>query len=52
MILEISQLTQRYGEREILSIPSFAIEKGIYWIQGENGAGKSTLFRTLAGMLV
>ncbi|MDR6807242.1 ABC-2 type transport system ATP-binding protein [Dyadobacter sp. BE34] len=51
MILEISQLTQRYGEREILSIPSFAIEKGIYWIQGENGAGKSTLFRTLAGML-
>ena len=51
MVLEISQLTQRYGEREILSIPSFAIEKGIYWIQGENGAGKSTLFRTLAGML-
>lgn len=51
MILEISQLTQRYGDREILSIPSFAIEKGIYWIQGENGAGKSTLFRTLAGML-
>ncbi|MGG7661513.1 ABC transporter ATP-binding protein [Dyadobacter sp. BHUBP1] len=51
MVLEISQLTQRYGEREILSIPAFAIEKGIYWIQGENGAGKSTLFRTLAGML-
>lgn len=51
MVLEISQLTQRYGEREILSIPSFAIKKGIYWIQGENGAGKSTLFRTLAGML-
>lgn len=51
MVLEISQLRQRYGEREILSIPSFEIEKGIYWIQGENGAGKSTLFRTLAGML-
>lgn len=51
MVLEISQLRQRYGEREILSIPDFAIEKGIYWIQGENGAGKSTLFRTLAGML-
>lgn len=51
MILEINQLTQRYGEREVLSIPSFAIERGIYWIQGENGAGKSTLFRTLAGML-
>lgn len=51
MVLEINQLRQRYGEREILSIPSFGIEKGIYWIQGENGAGKSTLFRTLAGML-
>lgn len=51
MVLEIRQLRQRYGEREILSIPSFSIEKGIYWIQGENGAGKSTLFRTLAGML-
>jgi len=51
MVLEISRLRQRYGEREVLSIPSFGIEKGIYWIQGENGAGKSTLFRTLAGML-
>ncbi|MCF0070554.1 ATP-binding cassette domain-containing protein [Dyadobacter sp. CY261] len=51
MVLEINQLRQRYGEREILAIESFAIEKGIYWIQGENGAGKSTLFRTLAGML-
>jgi len=51
MVLEINQLRQRYGEREILSIPSFGIEKGIYWVQGENGAGKSTLFRTLAGML-
>jgi ABC-2 type transport system ATP-binding protein len=51
MVLEIDQLRQRYGDREVLSIPSFGIEKGIYWIQGENGAGKSTLFRTLAGML-
>ncbi|OJV20143.1 MAG: ABC transporter [Dyadobacter sp. 50-39] len=51
MVLEINQLRQRYGEREILSIPSFGIERGIYWIQGENGTGKSTLFRTLAGML-
>lgn len=50
-VLEISGLTQRYGDREVLSIPSFAIGHGIYWIQGENGAGKSTLFRTLAGML-
>lgn len=51
MVLQINNLHQRYGSREILSIPSFGIEHGIYWIQGENGAGKSTLFRTLAGML-
>lgn len=51
MVLEIEHLSQYYGSREILSIPSFRIDHGIYWIQGENGAGKSTLFRTLAGML-
>lgn len=51
MVLEIEHLSQRYGNREILSISSFRINHGIYWIQGENGAGKSTLFRTLAGML-
>lgn len=51
MVLEIDHLSQRYGDREILSIPHFGITHGIYWIQGENGAGKSTLFRTLAGML-
>ncbi|QRR03859.1 ABC transporter ATP-binding protein [Dyadobacter sandarakinus] len=51
MVLEISNLRQRYGSREVLYIPSWQISTGIYWIQGENGAGKSTLFRTLAGML-
>ncbi|MCE6989337.1 ATP-binding cassette domain-containing protein [Dyadobacter sp. CY323] len=51
VVLEIQDLHQRYGDLEILSISSFRIEHGIYWIQGENGAGKSTLFRTLSGML-
>ncbi|KAA6434051.1 ATP-binding cassette domain-containing protein [Dyadobacter flavalbus] len=51
MILKIRDLQQKYGALEILNIPSWEIEKGIYWIQGENGAGKSTLFRTLSGML-
>ncbi len=51
MVLEIQNLTQRYGSFEVLSIPSWTVDYGIYWIQGENGAGKSTLFRTLAGML-
>jgi len=51
MVLEIRDLQQQYGALEILNIPFWTIEKGIYWIQGENGAGKSTLFRTLSGML-
>ncbi|TLU99340.1 ABC transporter ATP-binding protein [Dyadobacter luticola] len=51
MVLEIRDLHQKYGDQEILAIPSFQIGHGIYWIQGENGAGKSTLFRTLSGML-
>jgi len=51
MVLQIEELRQRYGAHEILNIDSWAIDYGIFWIQGENGAGKSTLFRTLAGML-
>lgn len=51
MALKITSLRQKYGSLEILNIPSWEIDYGIYWIHGENGAGKSTLFRTLAGML-
>lgn len=51
MKLQIQDLTQRYGNAEILNIASWNIGYGVFWIQGENGAGKSTLFRTIAGML-
>lgn len=51
MTLQIQDLSQRYGDLEILNIASWNIGYGIFWIQGENGAGKSTLFRTIAGML-
>jgi ABC-2 type transport system ATP-binding protein len=51
MILSLTNLHKSYGASEVLAIPEWSIEDGIYWIQGENGAGKSTLFRTLAGML-
>lgn len=51
MALAIRDLHQRYGDLEILSVQSWQVNSGIYWIQGENGAGKSTLFRTLSGML-
>jgi len=51
MVLKITSLRQKYGSLEILNIPSWEVDYGIYWIHGENGAGKSTLFRTLSGML-
>lgn len=51
MVFTIENLAQQYGSHQILNIPNWKIEEGIYWIHGENGAGKSTLFRTLAGML-
>lgn len=50
-VLSLTNLHKSYGNHEVLNIPDWHIEDGIYWIQGENGAGKSTLFRTLAGML-
>lgn len=50
-VLSLINLHKSYGAHEILAIPEWKINEGIYWIQGENGAGKSTLFRTLAGML-
>ncbi|MCE7040791.1 ATP-binding cassette domain-containing protein [Dyadobacter sp. CY312] len=51
MVLTLSDLKQRYGHNEVLDIPSWSVDYGIFWVHGENGAGKSTLFRTLAGML-
>ena len=51
MILKVIDLHQQYGSVEVLNIPSWEIDYGIFWIHGENGAGKSTLFRTLSGML-
>lgn len=51
MKLAVKNLRKSYGSHEVLAIPEWEIDEGIYWIQGENGAGKSTLFRTLAGML-
>ncbi len=51
MVLQIHDLKQHYGTRQVLDIGSWEIGYGIYWIQGENGAGKSTLFRVLAGMI-
>ena len=44
-------LLLQYGERRLLSLPSFQFEeKGFYVILGRNGSGKSSFLRLLAGL--
>lgn len=50
-LLDVRQLTHRYGEREVLTGLSFAVRKGeIVGLLGPNGCGKSTTFQILMGL--
>ncbi|MBP3428677.1 MAG: sugar ABC transporter ATP-binding protein [Clostridia bacterium] len=52
-ILEMRDITKRYGENTVLSGVSLKIRPGeIHALLGENGAGKSTLMNVLFGMPV
>ena len=52
MSLVVSNLTKRYGEKEVVSHISFTMERpGVYAFLGTNGAGKTTSMRMMLGML-
>ena len=52
-MIEVHNLTHRYGDRVALSNVGFEVKKGeIFGLLGPNGGGKSTLFRILSTMMV
>jgi ABC-2 type transport system ATP-binding protein len=52
-VIEVQNLTHRYGSRVALSDVSFTVGEGeIFGLLGPNGGGKSTLFRILSTMMV
>jgi ABC-2 type transport system ATP-binding protein len=51
-VIQVQNLTHRYGDRVALSGVSFDVRKGeIFGLLGPNGGGKSTLFRILSTMM-
>lgn len=51
-MIEVTNLTKRYGDHTAVSALSFTIEKGqIYGFLGPNGAGKSTTMNIMTGCL-
>ena len=52
-MIQVQNLTHRYGDRIALSNISFEVKKGeVFGLLGPNGGGKSTLFRILSTMMV
>lgn len=50
-MLQLKNITKKFGSNLIYSIDDLVMQKGVYWIKGVNGSGKSTLLKMLAGML-
>jgi len=51
-VIQVQNLTHRYGDRVALSGVTFEVKKGeIFGLLGPNGGGKSTLFRILSTMM-
>ena len=51
-MIEVNNLTRKYGEKVAVNKISFSVEKGKIWgFLGPNGAGKTTTMRILTGYL-
>ena len=51
-MIEVRDLTKRYGDLTAVDRVSFTIEKGhVYGLLGPNGAGKSTTMNMITGCL-
>ena len=51
-ILEVKDVSKKYGKKQVLSGVTFDIEEGdIFGLIGPNGAGKSTLINIITGIL-
>ena len=51
-MIELKNITKRYGERTVLNSVSFKVEKGeVLGFLGPNGAGKTTTMRIITGYL-
>lgn len=52
MIIEVSDLVVKYGERTVLDGVEFSVRKGdVFVILGGSGSGKTTLIRNLVGLM-
>ncbi len=52
MLLEIKDITKKYGKIVALSGVSLTLDTGVYGLLGPNGAGKSTLIQIVTGNLI
>ncbi|MFA4985902.1 MAG: LPS export ABC transporter ATP-binding protein [Candidatus Brocadiia bacterium] len=51
-VLEVSDLTKRYGARTVVDGVSFSVSRGeVFGLLGPNGAGKTTTFKMIMGIL-
>ena len=51
-VIEVSELTRRFGARAALTSVSVSVPRGaVYGLVGANGAGKTTLIKHVLGLL-